>query len=47
MLVMFKGLEQIDTTSLEDPNDFPSLEEKSNIGPTTNLVDTLGVSDFQ
>jgi hypothetical protein len=23
------------------------LEEKSNIGLTTNLVDTLGVSDFQ
>jgi hypothetical protein len=32
---------------LEYPNDFPSLEKKSSIGLNTNLVDTLGVSNFQ
>jgi hypothetical protein len=44
---MFYRLEQTNTTNLEDPSDFPSLEEKSNISPTTNLVDTLGDSNFQ
>ncbi len=44
---MFQGLEQIDTIGLKDPSDFPSLEEKSSTGPTTNLVNTLGVFDFQ
>jgi len=44
---MFYELEQTNTTNLEDPSDFPSLEEKSNISPTTNLVDTLGDSNFQ
>ncbi len=32
---------------LEYPSDSLSLEKKSNIGLTTNLMDTLGVSDFQ
>jgi hypothetical protein len=31
---------------LEYPSDSLSLEKKSNIGLTTNLMDTLGVSDF-